>query len=158
MTQRRTVTEQAATAAIEQGCRMLRLPTIRDRFSDIAAAAEREQLSYLGFCLSWYLPNAMTAPAAAPTASARPGCPANMIGGHTALRRCARRRGGRSDLMRMPSTQTLVDMAVRLSPIGPLIAHQIVEMAPKLTRVALSELGIARLTAPERAAVKLRIK
>ena len=49
MTQRRTVTEQAATAAIEQGCRMLRLPTIRDRFSEIAAAAEREQMSYLGF-------------------------------------------------------------------------------------------------------------
>lgn len=49
MTRRRTVTEQAATAAIEQGCRMLRLPTIRDRFSEIAAAAEREQLSYLGF-------------------------------------------------------------------------------------------------------------
>jgi hypothetical protein len=60
--------------------------------------------------------------------------------------------------MWMPSTQTLVDMAVRLSPIGPLIAHQIVQMAPKLTRVALSELGIARLTAPERAPVKLRIK
>ncbi len=49
MTRRRTVTEQAATAAIEQGCRMLRLPTIRDRFVEIAAAAEREQLSYLGF-------------------------------------------------------------------------------------------------------------
>ena len=45
----RTVTEQAATAAIEQGCRMLRLPTIRDRFEEIAAAAEREQLTYLGF-------------------------------------------------------------------------------------------------------------
>ena len=49
MTRRRSVTEQAATAAIEQGCRMLRLPTIRDRFAEIAAAAEREQLSYLGF-------------------------------------------------------------------------------------------------------------
>ena len=49
MTRRRQVTEQAATAAIEQGCRMLRLPTIRDRFAEIAAAAEREQLSYLGF-------------------------------------------------------------------------------------------------------------
>ena len=48
MTRRRTVTEQAATAAIEQGCRMLRLPTI-DRFEEIAAAAEREQLTYLGF-------------------------------------------------------------------------------------------------------------
>jgi DNA replication protein DnaC len=28
---------------------VLRLPTIRDRFEEIAAAAEREQLSYLGF-------------------------------------------------------------------------------------------------------------
>jgi hypothetical protein len=41
--ERRNVTEQAATAAIEQGCRMLRLPTIRDRFAEIATAAEREQ-------------------------------------------------------------------------------------------------------------------
>lgn len=49
MTRRRSVTEQAATAAIEQGCRILRLPTIRDRFAEIAAAAEREQLTYLGF-------------------------------------------------------------------------------------------------------------
>ena len=49
MTARRDVTEQAAVAAIEQGCRMLRLPTIRDRFADIAAAAERQQQSYLGF-------------------------------------------------------------------------------------------------------------
>ena len=46
---RRGVTEQAASAAIEQACRMLRLPTMRDRFTEIAAAAEREQLSYLGF-------------------------------------------------------------------------------------------------------------
>jgi len=43
------VTEQAAAAAIEQACRMLRLPTIRDRFTEIAAATDREQLSYLGF-------------------------------------------------------------------------------------------------------------
>ena len=49
MTRRRNVTEQAATAAIEQGCRMLRLPTIRHRFTEIAAAAEREQMTYLGF-------------------------------------------------------------------------------------------------------------
>ncbi|QZY47228.1 MULTISPECIES: IS21-like element helper ATPase IstB [Mycolicibacterium] len=47
--QRRTVTDQAAVAAIEQGARMLRLPTIRDRFAEIAIAAEREQQSYLGF-------------------------------------------------------------------------------------------------------------
>ena len=46
---RRDVTEQAAVAAIDSGTRVLRLPTIRDRFSEIAAAAEREQLSYLGF-------------------------------------------------------------------------------------------------------------
>ena len=46
---RRGVTEQAASAAIEQACRMLRLPTMRDRFTEVAAAAEREQLSYLGF-------------------------------------------------------------------------------------------------------------
>jgi len=45
MTARHTLTEPAATAAIDQGCRMLRLPTIRDRFADIAAAAEREQLT-----------------------------------------------------------------------------------------------------------------
>jgi DNA replication protein DnaC len=43
------VTEQAATAAIESGCRMLRLPTIRERFGEIAGAAEREQLTYLGY-------------------------------------------------------------------------------------------------------------
>jgi DNA replication protein DnaC len=48
-TTRHHVTEQAAVAAIEQGCRMLRLPTIRDRFAEIAAAAEREQQSFLGF-------------------------------------------------------------------------------------------------------------
>jgi DNA replication protein DnaC len=46
---RRGVTEQAAIAAIEQAARALRLPTIRDRFEEIAAAAAREQLSYLGF-------------------------------------------------------------------------------------------------------------
>jgi DNA replication protein DnaC len=46
---RHGVTEQAATAAIEQGCRMLRLPTMRERFAEIAASAQREQLTYLGF-------------------------------------------------------------------------------------------------------------
>src|SRR6476619_4436338 len=46
---RRGVTEHAAIAAIDSGTRVLRLPTIRDRFGEIAAAAEREQLSYLGF-------------------------------------------------------------------------------------------------------------
>lgn len=46
---RRGVTEQAAVAAIDSACRILRLPTIRARFGEIAAASEREQLSYLGF-------------------------------------------------------------------------------------------------------------
>jgi DNA replication protein DnaC len=46
---RRGVTEQAAVAAIDSGTRVLRLPTIRERFGEVAAAAEREQLSYLGF-------------------------------------------------------------------------------------------------------------
>ncbi|MGO8882968.1 MAG: ATP-binding protein, partial [Streptosporangiaceae bacterium] len=49
MTTRKGVTERAAVAAIDGGCRTLRLPTIRSRFGEIAAAAEREQLSYLGF-------------------------------------------------------------------------------------------------------------
>jgi DNA replication protein DnaC len=46
---RRGVTEQAAIAAIDSATRVLRLPTIRDRFTEMAAAAQREQLSYLGF-------------------------------------------------------------------------------------------------------------
>jgi len=49
VTARRGLTEPAAAAVIEQGARMLRLPTIPDRFGEIAAAAQREQLSYLGF-------------------------------------------------------------------------------------------------------------
>jgi DNA replication protein DnaC len=46
---RRGVTEQAAAAAIDSATRVLRLPTIRSRFEEIAAAAQREQLTYLGF-------------------------------------------------------------------------------------------------------------
>ena len=49
VSKRRGVTEEAAVAAIDSGTRVLRLPTIRDRFAEIAAAAEREQLTYLGF-------------------------------------------------------------------------------------------------------------
>ncbi|MEQ4209665.1 ATP-binding protein [Actinopolymorpha sp. B9G3] len=49
MSTRRGVTEQAAVAAIGSDTRVLRLPTIRERFGEVAAAAEREQLSYLGF-------------------------------------------------------------------------------------------------------------
>jgi DNA replication protein DnaC len=35
--------------AIDSATRVLRLPTIRGRFEEIAAAAQREQLTYLGF-------------------------------------------------------------------------------------------------------------
>ena len=45
----RGLTEQAAQAAVDQACRLLRLPTIRAQFPDQAQAASREQMSYLGF-------------------------------------------------------------------------------------------------------------
>ena len=48
-TRRGGVTEPAAAAAIDTACRVLRLPTMRARYAEIAGAAEREQLSYLGF-------------------------------------------------------------------------------------------------------------
>lgn len=41
----RGLTEGAATTAIDQACRMLRLPTIRGQFPDLAEAASREQMS-----------------------------------------------------------------------------------------------------------------
>src|SRR6266849_3187467 len=43
------LTDTAADAAIDQACRILRLPTIRDRHSEIAAAATRQQAGYKGF-------------------------------------------------------------------------------------------------------------
>lgn len=43
------LTEQAADAAIEQACRILRLPTIRGRYGDVAATATRQQASYKSF-------------------------------------------------------------------------------------------------------------
>ncbi|UUV36044.1 IS21-like element helper ATPase IstB [Amycolatopsis roodepoortensis] len=45
----RGLTEQAADAAVDQACRVLRLPTIRSQYPDIAEAAAREQMSYRGF-------------------------------------------------------------------------------------------------------------
>jgi DNA replication protein DnaC len=45
----RGLSEQGADTAIDQACRMLRLPTIRSQFSDLADAASREQMSYKGF-------------------------------------------------------------------------------------------------------------
>ncbi|KAA0015981.1 IS21-like element helper ATPase IstB [Antrihabitans cavernicola] len=46
---RHGLTEQAADAAVDQACRMLRLPTIRSQFEQIADDAAREQMSYRGF-------------------------------------------------------------------------------------------------------------
>ncbi len=43
------VTEQAADASVDQACRMLRLPTMRARFAEVADSAQREQLTYRGF-------------------------------------------------------------------------------------------------------------
>lgn len=45
----RGLTEQAADAAVDNACRMLRLPTIRAQYPAMADAAEREQLTYRGF-------------------------------------------------------------------------------------------------------------
>ncbi|MGH3429659.1 MAG: IS21-like element helper ATPase IstB [Mycobacteriales bacterium] len=45
----RGLTEQAADAAIDSACRILRLPTIRKEFDDLADAAAKEQMSYRGF-------------------------------------------------------------------------------------------------------------
>lgn len=42
----RNMTEQAADAAIDTACRLLRLPTIRAEFPDIAAAAAKDQMTY----------------------------------------------------------------------------------------------------------------
>ncbi|CAL9677177.1 hypothetical protein SUDANB105_08037 [Streptomyces sp. enrichment culture] len=38
----RRLTEQAATTPVDQACRMLRLPTIRSQFPDLAETASRE--------------------------------------------------------------------------------------------------------------------
>jgi DNA replication protein DnaC len=49
MTRHRGLTEQAADAAIDSACRLLRLPTIRGQFGDLAEAAARDQMTYRGF-------------------------------------------------------------------------------------------------------------
>jgi len=45
----RRPSEQATDAAIDAASRLLRLPTMRDRYAEIADAAGREQLSYRAF-------------------------------------------------------------------------------------------------------------
>ena len=62
MTSRRQPAEQAATAAIEAGCRHPAAADDADRFAEIADAADREQLTYRGVprrAACW--PNATTA-------------------------------------------------------------------------------------------------
>ena len=49
MTRARAITEEAADAAVDTACRVLRLPTIRGQFAEAADKAEREQLTYRGF-------------------------------------------------------------------------------------------------------------
>ncbi|MFB7646001.1 IS21-like element helper ATPase IstB [Streptomyces sp. NPDC056084] len=46
---KRGLTEEAATASIDQACRMLRLPTIRQQFTEMADGASHDQMSYRGF-------------------------------------------------------------------------------------------------------------
>jgi DNA replication protein DnaC len=46
---RRGLTEQAAATAVDQACRRLRLPTMRAVIEETTRAAEKEQLSYLGY-------------------------------------------------------------------------------------------------------------
>ena len=48
-TRRRGMTEESADTAIDQACRMLRLPTIRASFPDMADQASNQQMSYRGF-------------------------------------------------------------------------------------------------------------
>jgi DNA replication protein DnaC len=43
------MTEQAADAAVDQACRMLRLPTVRAQFPEMATVAANEQMTYRGF-------------------------------------------------------------------------------------------------------------
>lgn len=46
---RHGLTEDAAESAVDQACRILRLPTIRAQFPDMADRATAEQVSYRGF-------------------------------------------------------------------------------------------------------------
>jgi hypothetical protein len=43
------LTDAAADAAIEQACRILRLPTIREQHARVAEAAARQKAGYKGF-------------------------------------------------------------------------------------------------------------
>ncbi|MEV4671457.1 MULTISPECIES: hypothetical protein [Actinomadura] len=45
----RGLTEQAAETAVDSACRMLRPPTVRAKFPELAEAAVRDQMTYRGF-------------------------------------------------------------------------------------------------------------
>ncbi|WP_433017893.1 ATP-binding protein [Kribbella sp. CA-294648] len=49
MSPRRRMSEQAAEAAVDQACRVLRLPTIRGQFPELATKATNDQMSYRVF-------------------------------------------------------------------------------------------------------------
>ena len=51
------MTEEAADAAVDQACRMLRLPTVRAQYPDLAERAAREQMSYRGFMADFRTPD-----------------------------------------------------------------------------------------------------
>jgi DNA replication protein DnaC len=51
----RGLTEPAADVAVDTACRVLRLPTIRSQFPDLADAAVREQLTYRGFLAELFM-------------------------------------------------------------------------------------------------------
>ena len=55
MTRARAITEEAAEAAVDTACRVLRLPTIRGQFAAAADKAEREQLTYRGFLAELFM-------------------------------------------------------------------------------------------------------
>src|SRR5258707_85414 len=67
---RHGMTDQAADAAVDQACRMLRLPTGRLQFNDIVEAVTREQMTYRAFLAELLLAlnqaSSATAPATAP--------------------------------------------------------------------------------------------
>lgn len=46
---RRALTEPAAEAAVDQACRMLRLPTMRNPVGELITIAAKEQITYRGF-------------------------------------------------------------------------------------------------------------
>ncbi|MDH6122894.1 DNA replication protein DnaC [Kitasatospora sp. GAS204A] len=52
----RGLTEQAADAAVDQACRMLRLPTIRTRYPEVAKDAAQDQMTYRGFLAELLMP------------------------------------------------------------------------------------------------------